>query len=697
MSVESGCSSSRAPLVSIIIPTFNYGRYISNAINSALQQTYPNVEIVVVDDGSTDETQVVLAKYEGKIRSIRQDNQGASAARNRGIREAEGEYIAFLDADDRYRPDNIARKLSYLQQRPEFRWCYSNCVWVDASGREGMRGDQIDSMLLSLHAEGDVFLKALSGYLLGTNLFLFHRAVLQTVGGFDESLKVLEDYDVYVRAAHDYPIGYVDEVLVEIYSHEGSLGSSGGKKRGYMCRWRLNRKLTALYPESIRKAGRAWCRIQADVFRNLAELSMQKGNSNRAFVLLRRSLSFQWFQPGALKFLLPLRFLHRKHEHVSDRNLGLPQFWMHDVVVFCKRIVLRLLMRGMAATRSVPAEGEIRNIVLWQFGGVGDMLLAAPVIEALHRAYPNAAIHLWCSHPGIAEFLGRMPSVASIHAFHVYDFDSRTLLRRDVRRDFGRLADAMAAEKPDMLINLHVPAMLDWWFAEWLMIRRLAVPFTLGFDPRFLQESSLFNVSVNASVRDGIHYTRLYSMLLQKAGIECAERTIFPIEKVDQTGAAELLNECKVAGRAFVCMHIGANRLKLEGKMWPIERFVELAGKLIGQGYAVLLTGVQGERDMAEKLCAAVTSCCNLAGRTSLGEMAALISLADGFIGHDSGPFHVAVAVGTPCVAICGRPDAEPEYLAYDRGDVAVLTGASPEQITVDAVFTRAMGLFAHA
>jgi len=286
------------PLVSIIIPTFNYGCYISNAINSALQQTYANIEVIVVDDGSTDETQVVLAKYEGKIRSIRQDNQGASAARNRGIREANGEYIAFLDADDRYRPDNIARKLSYLQQHPEFRWCYSNCVWVDASGGEGVRGDQIDSMLLSLRAEGDVFLKALSGYLLGTNLFLFHRDVLQTVGGFDESLEVLEDYDVYLRAAHDYPIGYVDDVLVEIYSHEGSLGSSGGKKRGYMSRWRLNRKLTGLYPDAICKAGRDWCRIQADVYRNLAELALEGGHPRRAMVLLHASFARKKWQPG---------------------------------------------------------------------------------------------------------------------------------------------------------------------------------------------------------------------------------------------------------------------------------------------------------------------------------------------------------------------------------------------------------------
>ena len=128
--------------------------------------------------------------------------------------------------------------------------------------------------------------------------------------------------------------------------------------------------------------------------------------------------------------------------------------------------------------------------------------------------------------------------------------------------------------------------------------------------------------------------------------------------------------------------------------MWPQERFVAMAEKLVAAGYLPLLVGVDSERAMAEAVCAQVSGCGNLVGLTSLGEMAALIAQSDGFIGHDSGPFHIAVAVHTPCVAICGRPDAEPEYLAYRRNDVAVLTADAPDEIGVDSVMEVAMRIF---
>lgn len=105
------------PLVSIIIPTFNYGRYICRAVDSALSQTYPNIEVIVIDDGSTDETSFILADtYGQRISCLRQENRGAAAARNIGISISRGDYITFLDADDRYMPENIAWKFEFLQQ-----------------------------------------------------------------------------------------------------------------------------------------------------------------------------------------------------------------------------------------------------------------------------------------------------------------------------------------------------------------------------------------------------------------------------------------------------------------------------------------------------------------------------------------------------------------------------------------------------
>jgi len=356
-------------------------------------------------------------------------------------------------------------------------------------------------------------------------------------------------------------------------------------------------------------------------------------------------------------------------------------------------------MKSLAhdANISMPESPSVKHIALWQFGGLGDMLLATPVIRALGEAWPEAEIHIWCSTPRFAAFLKRFANVKAIHAFPVYEFDNRTLLASNMRDRLYAVREEMRTVAPDVLINLHVPALLDWWAVEWWLVKQLSVPCSLGFNPRFLTRRSVFDVSLNASARDGIHYTALYRKLLDKAGISCDARTVFPLGDEQRAGAASLLAEHDPAARQRVCMHIGGNRLALEHRLWPVERFAELARQLIALGFAPVLIGVEGERAMGKALCDRVPDCINLIGQTGIEEMAALIAESDGFIGQDSGPSHVAAAVGTACVVICGRPDAEPEYLNYGRSDVAVLTANSPELIQVDTVLQRALGLLLHA
>lgn len=288
------------PLVSVIIATYNYGRYITRALDSVLFQTYPNIEVVVVDDGSTDDTCSILsATYGNRISYIRQANRGAAAARNAGISISRGEYIAFLDADDRYRPENIALKVEFLERNKQYPWVYSDWVWIDKSNRITNRGSDDRHTLASLRASGNVFFSALKDKRLSTNVFLFERKIIADAGGFDERLTQREDYDLYLRLAYRHPIGYMHEPLVEIYPHSQSLGRRSVEE-GYRMRWLLNRKIQALYPNEICQIGYYWRRIQSDVYRNLATFAHRRKQFRRARILMNTSLKLWPWQPGGV-------------------------------------------------------------------------------------------------------------------------------------------------------------------------------------------------------------------------------------------------------------------------------------------------------------------------------------------------------------------------------------------------------------
>jgi len=360
-----------------------------------------------------------------------------------------------------------------------------------------------------------------------------------------------------------------------------------------------------------------------------------------------------------------------------------------------KFILLRFFMHKLChQLKFVPPKDKINNIALWQFGGVGDMLLATPVIMALCKRFPEATIQIWCSNPPFAQFLLRFQNISDVCLFKVYDFDTRTMLKSDIRRSLQSVCDAMACKEIDLVVNLHVPALLDWWAIEWLVLDRLKPQYAIGFDPFFMDKKSIFDVSLNATMREGRHYTWLYQQLLTQAGIPCLQRTQFPTTEAEKVAVQSLLqNIIKSEDQVWVCLHIGGRRLQVEQKMWAVASFASLARKLLAEGILPVLIGVESENGLGDELCLLEPRVANVIGQTSLGEMAAFINLADAFIGHDSGPFHVAVAVNTPALAICGRPDAEPEYLKYDKRDVAVLIADSPQAIRVDDVFIQVMAL----
>lgn len=201
--------------VSVIIPTYNYARFLREAIDSALAQTRPALEVIVVDDGSTDGTRELLAEYGERIRVLSQQNQGVAAARNAGIGAANGDYLAFLDSDDAWYPRKLEQQMLRFEQEPHLGLVHCGAEMIDAEGRTldtttgGMEGDVAEAML---RLDREVIMPQ------GSSIVVPKRIAMD-LGGFDVRLPPSEDWDFCYRLASRYSIGYVPVVLVRYRLH----------------------------------------------------------------------------------------------------------------------------------------------------------------------------------------------------------------------------------------------------------------------------------------------------------------------------------------------------------------------------------------------------------------------------------------------------------------------------------------------
>lgn len=207
----------RAPLVSVVIPCYNQGSFLATALESVLVQTYRDLEVIVVDDGSADNTFEVATSFGGRVRVVRQSNQGLAMARNRGIVEAHGEIIAFLDADDRWLPHKLERQVEVLAQSGDVGLVHSAYYLFLA---DGTRVGEVDSHgVTSVH-------QLLSQNPIGVLTTVIPRHVLESVGLFDPSVPGCEDWDMWIRVAARWPIVYLPEPLAEYRLHQGNMSKN---------------------------------------------------------------------------------------------------------------------------------------------------------------------------------------------------------------------------------------------------------------------------------------------------------------------------------------------------------------------------------------------------------------------------------------------------------------------------------------
>lgn len=207
-----------SPRVSVVIATYQGEAFVRQTVESVLRQDHPSFELIVVDDGSRDGTRDVLRSFGAKLALVEQANQGVAAARNAGAARARGEWIAFLDQDDLWEPELLSTLAAELERHDDWALVYADSWIVDRAGvRHGRRSEHL------AYAQGEVLVPLLAGNFIPIETSLFRRSAFLEVGGFEPRWRFLEDYDLVLRLARRWRVGYVDRVLASYRIHDRNL------------------------------------------------------------------------------------------------------------------------------------------------------------------------------------------------------------------------------------------------------------------------------------------------------------------------------------------------------------------------------------------------------------------------------------------------------------------------------------------
>lgn len=223
--------------VSVIIPTYNRAQKVTRAVASVLYQTFPDYELIVVDDGSRDGTAEALSPFPSRVlRLVHEENRGVSAARNTGILASRSPLIAFLDSDDYWLPEKLAAQAAFFRDHPEAVACQSREIWI-------RKGRRVNPRKKHLKPSGDIFIPSLRLCLVSPSSVMMRRSLFDEVGLFDEAFPVCEDYDLWLRITCKHPIHLLDRDLV---IKEGGAPDQLSKSMPGMDRFRIMALLKVL-------------------------------------------------------------------------------------------------------------------------------------------------------------------------------------------------------------------------------------------------------------------------------------------------------------------------------------------------------------------------------------------------------------------------------------------------------------------
>ncbi len=306
------------PHISVIIPTYNRERFVVRAIDSVLNQTFKDYEIIVVDDGSTDGTQKALGAYSNEIRHIYQKNAGVSSARNVGINEARGKWVAFLDSDDEWKTDYLSTQVAHIEKFPEAVVHIVNAVTIFPDGEKHNHFDQIklsnsfgQKECLLIERPFEVIIDHSHWFLQSS---VMRRDLLLQTGLFDTALSIAEDLDVIARMTVKGPFTFCKKVLVEIYRRQESienLALQAMKKGIYTCR-AFGKVYTSLLDlqELTSEERSAAERVLSSNWRALGNVLLKAEKKAEARYYYKKSMFLHPSFQSAIKYVIT--FLHQK-------------------------------------------------------------------------------------------------------------------------------------------------------------------------------------------------------------------------------------------------------------------------------------------------------------------------------------------------------------------------------------------------
>jgi glycosyltransferase involved in cell wall biosynthesis len=280
----------KMPKVSVVIPTYNRASFLFESINSVLKQTLQDIEIIVVDDGSTDDTREMVMKYFPMVRYIYQENQGVSIAFNNGINLALGEYVAIFADDDIMLEDALEKSVTFFNQHPEVGFCHGQNYTIDENGQSLRLRTTRGPRVTFIRSGKEEIANLLFRDSIQASTVVIRRSCFQKVGLFDTNLRGGEDWDMWIRLSRYYPVGYLSEPLVKVRIHAQNLQSQGNidsLKKNYIAR------LNSVFNDS--ELGKVYAHLRRKayfgLYCNCSKIAAEKGKRIQGIRYMVKALS----------------------------------------------------------------------------------------------------------------------------------------------------------------------------------------------------------------------------------------------------------------------------------------------------------------------------------------------------------------------------------------------------------------------